>query len=274
MIAGFNGFLREFADMAAHGYLADGIAFYRRLKTQVAHFKNEVGQVVADTPHFAGTGLIAEIVPPIAATSLRANVGSPSLLGNLFVADAWCLVLSRFLRENTTVLDIGCGCGKMARSLVYHPHIKRYIGFDVIHDNIAWCRHSIAPLTSGRFEFHCLDVFSDAYNPTGRIRGTDVVFPVGDTAIDLAFAGSVFTHLVEEDARHYLREVRRVLAPDGAFIPSIHTSPIPGSSYSGTERRIDVDPDYFIDMARAEGLKLLRPLGTLCGQEALLFGTT
>jgi len=260
--------------MVARGYLAHGIAFYRKLRMQLGHFKNEIGQVLSDTPQYAGTGLIGEIVPPIAATSLRANVGSPSLVGNLFVSDAWYLVLSRFLRENSIVLDVGCGCGKMARTLVYHPYIKQYIGFDVIRENIDWCEHSIVPLSKGRFEFHYLDVFSRAYNPTGRIKGTDVIFPVVDGAIDFAFAGSVFTHLLQEDAKHYLREVRRALAPDGIFLPSIHTSPLPGSEYSGTESRIDVDSDYFADLAQAAGLRLVERLGALCGQETFLFAAS
>jgi SAM-dependent methyltransferase len=260
--------------MVARDYVADGIALCRKLRRQLKHFQDEVGQVFSDSPHYAGTGVIGEIVPPIAATSLRANVGSPSLVGNLFVADAWFLVLSRFLRPNSVILDVGCGCGKMARTLVYHPSVIRYIGFDVIRENIEWCLRSIAPLSQGRFEFHYLDVFSRAYNPAGQIRGTDVVFPAADGAIDFAFAGSVFTHLLQEDTEHYLREVRRILAPEGIFLPSIHTSPSPGSKYSGTESRVDVDSDYFVDLAQAAGLRLVKQLGALCGQETLLFAAS
>ncbi len=260
--------------MVARGYLADGIALGRKLRMQLSHFKNEIGQVFSDTPRYAGTGLIGEIVPPIAATSLRANVGSPSLVGNLFVSDAWYLVLSRFLRENSIVLDVGCGCGRMARTLVYHPYIKQYIGFDVIRENIDWCERSIVPLSKGRFEFHYLDVCSRAYNPAGKLKGTDVVFPAVDGAISFAFAGSVFTHLLREDAKHYLREVRRALAPDGIFLPSIHTSPSPGSEYSGTESRIDVDSEYFVKLAKAAGLRLVERLGALCGQETFLFAAS
>jgi SAM-dependent methyltransferase len=260
--------------MVRRGYLADGIAFCRKLRMQLGHFQKEIGQVFADTPQFAGTGLIGEIVPPIAATSLRANVGSPSLVGNLFVSDAWFLVLSRFLRENSIVLDVGCGCGRMARALVYHPYINHYIGFDVIRENIDWCEHTIVPRSQRRFEFHYLDVFSGRYNPAGRIQATDVVFPVADGSIDLAFAGSVFTHLLEEDARHYLREVKRALARDGVFLPSIHTTPSPGGEYSGTESRIDVDSGYFVNLAHAAGLRLVERLGALCGQEAFLFAAS
>jgi SAM-dependent methyltransferase len=257
--------------MVARAYLADAIASCRKLRMQLTHFKNEFDQVFSDGPRHAGSGLIGEIVPPIAATALRANVGSPSLVGNLFVADAWYLVLSRFLRKSSVVLDIGCGCGKMARTFVYHPYIQRYIGFDVIRENIDWCDQTIAPLSEGRFEFHYFDVFSRAYNPAGKINGADVVFPAVDGEVDFAFAGSVFTHLLQEDAEHYLREVRRALARDGIFLPSIHTSPSPGNKYSGNESRIDVDCEYFVSLAQAAGLRLMEKLGALCGQDTFLF---
>ena len=38
-------------------------------------------------------------------------------------------------------------------------------------------------------------------------------FPVADGAADLILAKSVFTHLVEAEARHYLAETRRALRP-------------------------------------------------------------
>lgn len=253
------------------GYLSEAISLCRKVKRHLAHFKSEVRHVVSESPHYAGTGRIGEIVPPIAGTSLRTNVGSPSLVGYLFVADAWHLVVTRCLTRYSRILDIGCGCGKTARTLVYHPYVQQYVGFDVIRDNVEWCERSVAPLTEGRFTFHHLDVYSGAYNPAGKLRGTGVVFPAGDGAIDFAFAASVFTHLLEDDARHYLHEVKRVLAPGGVFLPSIHTSPSPGSEYSGNECRIDVGTEYFIGLAEAAGLRLVERLGNLCGQDAFLF---
>ena len=262
---------REIARTVGHRYLKRAISFGRRLKRQLAHFRSEVRHVVSDSPLHAGTGRIAEIVPPIAGTSLRANVGSPSLVGYLFVADAWHAVVSRFLTRKSNVLDIGCGCGKTARTLLYHPNVNNYVGFDAIRENIEWCRRTIAPLSDDRFKFHHFDVYSRAYNPRGKLRGTEVIFPADDNAIDFAFAASVFTHLLEEDARHYLGEVRRSLAPDGVFLVSIHTSPSSGTTYSGNECRIDVDPEYFINLSRAAGLQLLDRLGSLCGQDTFLF---
>jgi SAM-dependent methyltransferase len=244
---------------------------YRKIRTRWAHFKNEFQQVTRESPQYFGTARIGEIVPPVAGTALRTNVGSPSLVAHLFVADAWRCVVSRFLTENSTVLDIGCGCGKTARTLVYHPYIVKYIGFDVIPENIDWCVRTITPVAAGRFEFYCLDVYSKTYNPAGRVRGTEVTFPAADGTIDFAFAASVFTHLLEPDAKHYLHEVRRTLAPEAILLASIHTSPAPGQRYSGRENRIDIDPDYFIELAGGAGLELVEQLGDMCGQAALLF---
>ena len=67
-----------------------------------------------------------------------------------------------------------------------------------------------------------------------------VLFPAGDAAVTLAFAASLFTHLLEPDARHYLREVARVLAPGvGSALLSIHVDVPPGERYVGGEPRID-----------------------------------
>ena len=44
--------------------------------------------------------------------------------------------------------------------------------------------------------------------------------------------------------------------------------------YSGTEARIDVDVDYFVELAAAAGLELKERPGDLCGQEILVFERT
>jgi len=253
-----------------HRELAKELVFVRM---QLAQFEREQAQFNSEEPLRCGTGRIAEIVPPIAGASLRATVSSPSLAGYLFIADSWHCVLSRLLKPDSTVLDIGCGCGKMARNLLDHPYVARFIGIDAYRPSIDFCNRHLAPRSRNRFEFHFLDVHTEAYNPKGKLRGTDVVFPALDGSVDLAYAASLFTHLLEDDSRHYLSETRRVLAPGGLFLPSIHVEPEAGSHYSGDEVRIDVSIDYFVDMAHAAGFRLLERMGPLCGQEALLFST-
>ena len=105
---------------------------------------------------------------------------------------------------------------------------------------------------------------------------TDVVadvqrLPFADGSIDLAYGCSLFTHLLEPDCKHYLHEVRRVLSPSGLFLPTIHINPEPGARFSGSEKRVDIDVDYFVELAAEAGLELEARLGKVCGQYALLF---
>lgn len=241
------------------------------LSRQLEQLRLDVTHFSRNEPIRCGSGRVAEIVPPIAGGRLRTTVSTPTMVGYLFIADAWHALLCRLLRADARLLDIGCGCGKMARNLLYHPYVKAYIGFDTNRDGIDFCRQHLVPRSEGRFAFHCLDVHSEVYNPQGTLRTGEVVFPAADGSVDLALAASLFTHLLEPDARHYLREVSRVLAPNGGFLVSLHSEPPGDREYAGNEQRIDVRLDYFVEMAREAGLRFEENLGTICGQDALLF---
>lgn len=241
------------------------------LKMQLAQYQKEQAQFDGQKPFELGSERVSEIIPPIPGAGVRSSVGSPSMAGFLISGDAWQILISKYLVPDSQLLDIGCGCGKMARNLAYHPYVKKYIGFDVIKSSIDFCHEHLTPLIGEKFEFHCIDLYSECYNPKGTIKSTEVVFPAADGSIDLAWGCSLFTHLLEEDAKHYLREVRRVLSPRGLFLPTIHINPAPGTRYSGNEVRIDVEIDYFVELATDAGLKLEAKLGEVCGQYAMLF---
>jgi SAM-dependent methyltransferase len=210
-------------------------------------------------------------VIPLPPLELMERTGAPTVENFLVVGDAWSQVLSKYIKTEAALLDIGCGCGKTARMLITNPLIKRYIGFDVIKPLIEWSKRFIFPLSESRFNFIYFDLYSTAYNPEGKLRSKDFTFPVEDSSIDLTFAASVFTHLLEEDARHYLNEITRILKENGRAVASIHVTPEQGERYSGTENRIDILPEYFIDMAAKAGLEVDERLGELCGQETFVF---
>jgi SAM-dependent methyltransferase len=113
------------------------------------------------------------------------------------------------------VLDMGCGIGRDALLLADRIGEKgRYTGFDVDRESVHWCARELTPRWP-TFHFFHLDVRSTVYNPEGALRGVDVRFPVEAESVDRAIAHSLFTHLLEEDALHYLGELRRALRPDG-----------------------------------------------------------
>lgn len=114
-----------------------------------------------------------------------------------------------------TFFDFGCGCGRIARQLAQmDPPPKRYLGIDLHAGMINWCRSNLSSAVPG-FEFRHHDVRNIGLNPDGK---TDFLpFPCGDREFRFVNAWSVFTHLLEDAAAHYLREVARILRPDGVF---------------------------------------------------------
>ena len=115
------------------------------------------------------------------------------------------------------VFDWGCGCGRLARQLIQQsPRPRRYVGVDLHRGMIEWCKRNLAPVAPG-FEFHHHDVYEMAFNP-GPEKAPWLPFPVEDSRVSLAIAWSVFTHVSEAHAARYLREMRRILRPDGLLV--------------------------------------------------------
>jgi len=212
-----------------------------------------------------------EGIAPIPPDSLLWSVGGATVENFLVVADFWNQLMEPYLQPACTVLDVGCGCGRSARNLLRHPFVSRYIGFDVIAANVEWCDRFLTPLSHGRARFLHYDLYSAEYNPRAAMRASELVFPCEDAAAHLVIANSVFTHLLEADARHYLQEIARTLSPAGNALLSVHTNPPEGVPFSGTETRVDISPAYFAELARGAGLRVKRRMDEFCGQMLFVF---
>ena len=115
-----------------------------------------------------------------------------------------------------SVFDFGCGCGRLARQMLLHGRIPlRYLGVDPHKGMIAWCRENISA-RAPHFQFRHHDVFQEFMNPDGTFES--VPLPAADDSVTLFLAWSVFTHLLPLDAEYYLRELARVLQPDGVAV--------------------------------------------------------
>lgn len=121
------------------------------------------------------------------------------------------------LRSDDRVLDVGCGCGRMAIPLSHHLDGGSYRGFDVGRAMVRWCRRRITP-RHPEFQFTWSPVYNQKYNPFGTISAAEFDFPYEDDSFDFALATSLFTHLTAADAEHYLAELGRVLRPGGAAL--------------------------------------------------------
>jgi SAM-dependent methyltransferase len=125
------------------------------------------------------------------------------------------LLVSAGLTETSSVLDVGCGYGRLALGLLHSTDYRgQYLGFDIQHRSIDWCQSAITPVFPSMRFVH-LDVRNDRYNRKGTIDPTGMSFPARSASIDACALISVFTHFYRPDIERYLSEIRRVLKPGG-----------------------------------------------------------
>jgi SAM-dependent methyltransferase len=107
------------------------------------------------------------------------------------------------LKPENTVLDFGCGCGR----IITHfraASLGRFYGTDIDSEAIGWCQENLAALA------------------TFSVNGPNPPLPFADENFDLIYSVSVFTHLPERLQLDWLRELRRVTRPGGYLLLSIH----------------------------------------------------
>lgn len=121
------------------------------------------------------------------------------------------------LESNSRVLEIGCGICRNAAYLPEKLQSGSYEGFDIVRTGIYWGQNRITRFHPN-FRFTRVDIRNGFYNPLGRINASDFEFPYGVDQFDVAFAYSVFTHILDEDAENYIEESARVLSNGGRLL--------------------------------------------------------
>ena len=119
------------------------------------------------------------------------------------------------LEPHESVLDIGCGLGKLAVALTpYLDGSGRYEGIDIAVERVRKCREKVTAAYPN-FRFRVADIYNKSYNPKGRLKAAEYRFPYADASFDFVFARSVFTHMLPGDVENYIAEIARVLRPKG-----------------------------------------------------------
>ncbi len=122
------------------------------------------------------------------------------------------------VQASDRVLDIGCGPGSMAAefSRILGPE-GTYLGVDVHTPSLRWCKRRFQ--RDPRMRFALAAIASPYGSPRSRTSIADYRLPLREREAEFILAKSLFTHLLESEARHYLSEIRRVLRPGrGALI--------------------------------------------------------
>jgi SAM-dependent methyltransferase len=217
--------------------------------------------MIESEPEFRGQPFTIEI--PTAA--LRGTSSVEDLGIFLSIGEAWAQLALHFSGSNAPrVLDIGCGCGKMARFLYLNPLLS-YVGLDAYRPAIEWCRQAFY-LASDRFRFEHLDVIAPSYNESGSMSAESVTLPVESHSADMIIAASLFTHLSEAAFRRYLEEIARCVRDAGRVLISIHNEPGEGR-FTATDFRTDIADEYFEAMTSSVGLLVFKRLENVFGQK-------
>lgn len=146
--------------------------------------------------------------------------GSGGFGGREKVGPRWFDMLTRIagLKPGDSVLDVGCGLGRIAAPLMKYL-TGRYEGFDIDARAVGWCTENITP-RAPNFRFRAAQVHNNRYNPEGKAAAETFTFPYEDESFDVAFLASVFTHLLTKPVANYVKELRRVLKPGGRCVAS------------------------------------------------------
>lgn len=140
---------------------------------------------------------------PLPPMRLRARIGSRSAADFLSAGKSGADALRNAARKHLQreiadagrILDFGCGCGRTLRHFAPTP----VDGCDVDALAIAWMKRNIA---AERFA-------ANRFDPP---------LPWFESAFDLVYSISIFTHLDETSQRDWLREIARVLKPGGHLL--------------------------------------------------------
>ena len=123
------------------------------------------------------------------------------LADHLFLAG-----LARTAREEPTILDFGCGSGRVLRHFGATPAGgPRTLAADVNRRNIAWMREHLDQPN--------LELLQTTYYPP---------LPLEDGSVDFVYALSVWTH-IDEFEEAWLEELRRILRPGGRAFLTYHS---------------------------------------------------
>lgn len=186
------------------------------------------------------------------------------------------------LTRSGTVLDVGCGVGRVAIGLLKRlGEVAAYRGIDVDRSDVEWCSRHINRHHPS-FAFVHVDAANARYNPSGEALSPESSLPFPAGSFDVVYANSVLSHMETGDVRVYLREFARMLREDGgAFLTAFVEPDVPEVSvnpagylgeWSGPLHCVRYERCHFETMIRDAGLRIERfEHGTAGGGQTAIY---
>lgn len=181
-------------------------------------------------------------------------------------SEAQRLVQRCSLSQRSAVLDVGCGVGRLPIGILDRVGtVRAYRGVDVHAKSIRWCKQHIES-AHPCFQFRLVDAKNRCYNPKGLPLSDSFQFPFDDESFDVIYLYSVFSHMMAEDVKVYLREFRRLLRPDGkVFLTAFLEEGVPDVMENPPDYRliwraplhcVRFDKSFFTALARDENFRV------------------
>jgi SAM-dependent methyltransferase len=132
------------------------------------------------------------------------------------------LIDHELLFPDSDVLDIGCGCGRVATTLLNVLNDEgSFKGVDIVEPLVSFCDRWIARQRKS-FEFYAVNTSNssyDSYKVDLKVKRIDqLADAVEPRSIDLCIANSLFTHLSADETLAYLYQIRAALRPGGRAV--------------------------------------------------------
>ena len=116
-------------------------------------------------------------------------------------------------KNDETILDAGCGDGRVASTLLRSNFKGKYYGFDINKRRLKELR--IIFKNNLNINFTYVDIYHSYYNRKGNINPEEFVYPYDNCSSGLIIYNSIFSHQKISVIKHNLIEAKRVLKKDG-----------------------------------------------------------
>jgi ubiquinone/menaquinone biosynthesis C-methylase UbiE len=139
--------------------------------------------------------------------------GSFDLIGRILLS----VLLQEGMQRTDTLVDLGCGTGRLAVHAIPILAGGHYIGIDISETMLERARERVARVVR---------------DPPGKvtwIKQASSSFPLDSRSADFMIAASVFTHMEHEDCYRYLTDALRIVRPAGRFLFSCLPMELPAA---------------------------------------------
>jgi SAM-dependent methyltransferase len=171
--------------------------------------------------------LVSDLQFEMPPADIAARIGATNQADYIIQGRSIYRALERALTANLktsfadyrTILDWGCGSGRVARHVLAAAKGKQKVtGFDIDTFAVEWA--------TARFGDHF------------KTCSTEPPLALKTASVDLAYAYSVFTHLAEADMRTWMAELARVIKPGGIALFSVLSDGAMAELYPSTDRAL------------------------------------